>query len=360
MEEVLGFFPHMEQDTLGIRQTVRRQLHDERNRIALEDGALQQKTRQDGDHDAQNVQGNHDQRSMLREEGGGNHAVDWQLGTARHEWGQNNGHLAVTVAGKGSGCHNGRNAASEANQHRNEGASGQSDFSQQLVHDKGNTRHIAAVLKQGQEEKQQDDDGQEGENASNTGADTVDDQGNQPRGHLCVGHHLFETCGEAVDASAEQILQRSADDREGQPENGHHNEEEDWDSQILVGQESVNLFRAQLFAGFLMLDNALRAQRLDVGVAHIGKSRFSVGAEVLLHLLHDMVDDVNIAGVQIQRVEHRLIALDQLGCSEANRVSGSLAVVLDDVCNRVDCAVNLTLAEIELLGRGLIPNRFQH
>ena len=80
-----------------------------------------------------------------------------------------------------------------------------------------------------------------------------------------------------------------------------------------------------------MLDHALGAQILDVAVAHVGQGRFAVGAQLLLHLLDDVVDDVDVAHVQIQRLKHRLIALHQLGGGKASRVAGSLGVVLNDV-----------------------------
>ena len=49
-------------------------------------------------------------------------------------------------------------AASKPNQHRDKAAAGQPDFSQQFVHDKSNTGHIAAVLQNGQKEEQHHDD----------------------------------------------------------------------------------------------------------------------------------------------------------------------------------------------------------
>ena len=63
-----------------------------------------------------------------------------------------------------------------------------------------------------------------------------------------------------------------------------------------------------------------------------------------------MVDDVDVAHVQIQRLKHRLVALHQLGGGKAGRVAGSLGVVLDDVRDRVDGAVDSALAEVHLLG----------
>ena len=96
-----------------------------------------------------------------------------------------------------------------------------------------------------------------------------------------------------------------------------------------------------------MFDDALRTQLLDVAVPHICQSRFAVGAQILLHLLDDVVDDVDVAAVQIQGFEHWFVALHQLGGSKADGITGSLCVVLDDVGNRVDGAVHFSLAEIQ-------------
>ena len=357
MQKVLGFFPHVEQDALGIRQTVGRKLHDKRHRAALEDGVFQQQTAQDSDDDAGDIQRGHYQRSVVREEGCGNHAVDRKLCTARHERSEHDGHLAVAVAREGAGCHDGRNAASKADEHWNKGASGQTNFAQKFVHDKGNSCHVAAVLQQREEEEQQNDDWKEGQNAADTGADAVDNQRGQPRCYLSDGEHPFQSGGKAVNPCAEQILQRRTDDREGQPEDDDHNQQEDRDAQVFVGEQPVDLFRAQLFAGFLMFDHTLCAQALDVGIAHICQCGFAVGAKVLLHLLDDVVDDVDVAGVQLQRLEHRFVALHQLGSGKTGRKAGCVGVVFDDMGDGVDGTVYFSLTEVQLLGRLLFLDR---
>ena len=55
--------------------------------------------------------------------------------------------LTVTVVLDGSGSHDTRNAASGTDQHRDEGFTGKTKFTEDTVHDKCNTSHVSAALK---------------------------------------------------------------------------------------------------------------------------------------------------------------------------------------------------------------------
>ena len=143
---------------------------------------------------------------MVREKCRGNHAIDWKFCAARHERSEHNSHLAVTVAGKGSGCHDGRNAASKTDQHWDKGTSRQTNFSQQLIHNKRNTRHVSAVFQKRKEEEQQNNDWKEGKNTSNTGADTIDNQGVKPWGNVGCNEDIGKHCSKAVNPCTQKIL----------------------------------------------------------------------------------------------------------------------------------------------------------
>ena len=110
--------------------------------------------------------------------------IDRNLRRAAHERRQKNCHLPVSVRRKRTGTHDSRNRASEAYQHRNDTAAGETDLSQRLIHDEGNAGHIAAVFKNGKKEEQNDDDRNEGKHCPDTIEDAVDDQRMQSRIHL--------------------------------------------------------------------------------------------------------------------------------------------------------------------------------
>ena len=83
---------------------------------------------------------------LMREKGGGKNTVNRQFCAAAHKRRQQNRHLMVTLAGKRTRRHNSRYAAPEPDQHRNKRTAGKPDLSQQLIHHKGNARHIAGIL----------------------------------------------------------------------------------------------------------------------------------------------------------------------------------------------------------------------
>ena len=205
MQKVLGLFPHMHDDVAGGGQAVGRQLHDEGHRLAAEDEAVEQKSGDDGHADADEVEREHHQATALREEGSDEHAVDGQLGAAAHERREHNGHFAVTLTGECTRGHDSRHAAAEADNHRHEGRAGETDFAQQLVHDEGDTRHIAAVLEHREEEEQRDDGRQKGEHGAYAGEDAVDNQRMHGRRDIQLGQAVVRSGRDSVDDAAEDV-----------------------------------------------------------------------------------------------------------------------------------------------------------
>ena len=80
----------------------------------------------------------------------------------------------------GTGSHDTRDTASTADQHRDEGFSGKAELTEDTVHDKGNTCHVAASLKECKEDKQDQDLRNESKYGADTGYDTIHDQSVQP------------------------------------------------------------------------------------------------------------------------------------------------------------------------------------
>ena len=76
---------------------------------------------------------------------------DRHLSAARNKASGHNGHTAVTFIFNGTRCHN---SASGADEHWNKGLSRKTKFSENPIHNKGNTRHITDILKYGQHQKQ--------------------------------------------------------------------------------------------------------------------------------------------------------------------------------------------------------------
>ena len=114
LQEISGFFPEKLGDILGAREAVVRELHDERDGFALEEGLLEEEGRQDGSEDAQNIEARDDEPALLREERVHEEPVDRKLGCAGHKGREQDRHAAVALAGQGPGGHDRRDRAAEA------------------------------------------------------------------------------------------------------------------------------------------------------------------------------------------------------------------------------------------------------
>ena len=79
---------------------------------------------------------------------------NWKLRTARNEGSGHDGKTSVIVLFNGLGGHDSRNTAAGRNQQRDEALTGQSEVTEHTVHNEGDTYHVAAVLKDRQEQEQ--------------------------------------------------------------------------------------------------------------------------------------------------------------------------------------------------------------
>ena len=105
------------------------------------------------------IQRDHNQRPIAREKGRCKQGIDRKLCRAAHKGSEQDRHLPIPFGGKGAARHNARYGTAKSHQHGNNTPAGQTDFSQQFIHDKGDSGHIAAVFQYGQEEKQRYNNG---------------------------------------------------------------------------------------------------------------------------------------------------------------------------------------------------------
>ena len=106
-QKILGLVPAQLPHAFGGGEAVVGQLHDEGHGVALVDCGAQHLGRHDAHQDTQDVQPDHHQGGMIREKGGGKHAVDGDLGRAAHEGRQQDGHPSVPLRGQCPGGHDG-------------------------------------------------------------------------------------------------------------------------------------------------------------------------------------------------------------------------------------------------------------
>lgn len=259
IQKVLGLFPHMHDDVARRRQAVGRQLHDKGDRLAAEHQAVEQKAGENSNADTGEVERKHDKNATVREEGGNEHTVDGELGAAAHERCEHDGHFAVALTGEGARGHDCRHAAAEADNHRHEGGTGETDFTQHLIHNEGDTRHVTTVLQHRKEEEQGDDGRQEGKHGTDTGEDAVDNQRVHRRCDIQHGERIINRSCYSIDNIAEDVAEKSSDNVKREPEYNVHDKHENRNSIKFMRQIMVDFDGAQLCFRMLGLLHGLHA-----------------------------------------------------------------------------------------------------
>ena len=339
-EEVLRLFPHQKQHAFGGGEPVIGQLHHKGHRVPLEQGALQNQRHHDAHRHAAKVQKNHHRQLSSGEESGGKQGIDGDFRGAAHKGCEQNGHLPVPVAGKGSRGHDGWQGAAEADEHGHKASAGQADFPQQLVHHKGHPGHVAGVLQNGQEEKQGDDDGQEAQHAAHTGEDAVNDQTVHHRVDAIGGEPLVDQDGQPVHGVFHHIGEERSYHIKGEEKDQPHNGHKQWDGQIPVGEHPVDLNAAAMLPALCRLFHAGGAYGFNEIVAHFRQGGVPVQPGISLHFDDGVLDQLLLILAQLEQVEKLFLSLDELGGGEPAGDLGPLGVVLDDVAHRMDAPVH--------------------
>ncbi len=287
-DEIPCLFPHEQQHGLKRWHAVVWKLHDEGHGLAGERRFAQNLRRYYSHEHAKNIQAGHDEAAVIREKCRCEHSVDGYLRRAAHKRDEQHRHFAVALGGQRARCHDGRNGAAEAYEHRNKAAPRQSDAAQKLIHNKRNARHIARILQNGEEEKQHDDNRQKAQHAAHAGKNAVNYKavhyGVQSIGSQRIVHKLRH----AVDAQREKIRQPLAQNAERHPEYKAHDGYERRDGKVFVREHLVYFNAAQHLPALVRLDDALGAHGLDKAVSHIGESRVAVKPALGLHFEHGM------------------------------------------------------------------------
>ena len=248
--------------------------------------------------------------------------------------------------------HNGRHGAAKADEHGDEAAARKAKAAQYLIHNKGHARHVAGVFQNGEEQKEHDDDRQEGQHAAHAREHTVDRQ----RAHHVVGAKRLEARigrgNDDRDAVLHKALQRGADHAKRQPKDEAHDEDERRNGRVAPGQDAVDFDGAHVLAALVRLDHAAPAHIADKAKAHVGQRGQAVGACLALHLSNDVLDGVELVTIQVKCFGYQLIALNQLGRREAHRNMRRCSMVLNQVGNTVDAAVQR--AAVRAVGRAKV------
>ena len=185
-------FPHGAENIAHSRHMVCRQLHNERSRVAGEHLCLFQNDTGNNDRcHAQEVCAGCDP-CRTAEDCAGDHCDKRLLSAAGDKGGCHNGHTTVTFVLDGSGCHDAWDAAACADQDRDEGLTGQTELTEDTVHNECDTSHVAASLQDCQQDEQYQHLRYKAQNCADTGNDTIQDQTLQPVNTVYCVQSLFD------------------------------------------------------------------------------------------------------------------------------------------------------------------------
>ena len=316
LEKISGLIPHETQDIFHTGHTVIRKLHDKGHRFPSEKSTLEEESGQDRHADTEEIKPDHDERPISRKECRRKEGIDRYLGRAAHERDEHDGHASITLRGQRPRRHDSRYAAAETDKERHNAASGETQLSEQPIHDEGDTGHIAPVFQKRQEEKQDDDHRHEGNNAAYALKNSIHHQRADGWIHrLCREPGIHPLC-HLIDAVRQSVLQESTDDIKGEEEDQSHDQDEDRDGGVLSREDAVDLLAARMLFAFLRLHHRPFTETADEEEAHIRHRSRTVKTALFFKLRENVPQKLFLIGLQSERLLHERIPLDQLGCCE--------------------------------------------
>ena len=338
-DKALRLVPCEHERRLDAGETIVGKLHDKGDGLTLERGVVEDHRNDHTNDDAQHIERDHRGNRRIGEERRAKQTVDRQLCGAAHEGREHDRHLAVVLGRKGARRHDRRNAAAKAHEHRHEAAPGQAKATQELIHNEGHACHIARVLENREQEEQDHDDGQERDHAANTREHAIDHHRADDLIRAKRRKRHVRGLDTRVDEVLEQTLQRRADHAKREPKHERHDGEKRGNRGITTREHAVDCHGTLVLATLPRLDHAGAAHALDEGKAHVRKSGEAIRAGLLLHLANDVSDTLQLVLVKAEGLDYELVPLDELGCRKANGDRRGARVVLDQLGDTVDAAV---------------------
>ena len=160
-----------------------------------------------------------------------------------------------------------------------------------------------------------------------------------------------------ADAQRQQILQRGAENVEGQPEDQEHHADENGNGKVFVRQDAVEAHAAQMLLAFLTFNDGFRAKALNIIVAHGGDRGVSVQLALCFHFYDAVLQHFQLVLIQLQTLNDICISLDDLSSGKTAGDAGGLRMILDQMRDGVNTAVYRAIAaEIHPLRRAAFPD----
>ena len=321
-DEAARSFPHMNEDTLHGREVVSRKLHDERSRIPRKRTCLfESDACEDDDRDTEEVHGRCHQDGV-REEYGGDHGNDDRLCRAWDEGAEHDGHAAVTHVFDGAGRHDSRYTAAAADKDRDEGLAGETEFTENAVHDEGHTRHVAGVFQKGEEEENEEDLRHKAENSADTADDAVYDEARHPvrrfdglhEASRCVIHDLTE------EGIIHPVCRPTADGGDRDEIDKRHDEEEDRKRKDAVCDDMVDFIRGRHGDALLLFLHDTVYDLGNVAIALVDDDGLGIIIELVFAVLDMPIQMRHQLRIQLQSSRRILVSFEYFDGVPANEL----------------------------------------
>ena len=306
----------------------------------MEHSAFVEKGCQYAGHDSQQIEAGHNEASFAGEKCVDKKGIDRDLGGTAHEGCQQDGHTAVPFTGQCSSRHDRRYTAAEPDQHGDYTPARETDPAQEMVHDKGHSGNISAVLQKGQKQEHDHNDRYEAENTPDACKDSFDYETVDGRIDPAPGKHVVYEKGQVLNPDFQQSLEICADHIEGEIEDQSHDQYKDGDRRIFTRQYLVDLSTAQvLFAlskAFYRLAACLEYKR----ISHIGDRGALVHSPFIFHLNYDVFKKFLLIPVKREFFQNPFISLNDPGRGKADGDLRLTGMVFNQMCDSVKAAVD--------------------
>ena len=313
------------------REVIRRQLHNERSGITRKQtGLFEDDAADDNGRNADEIGAGRDPAGVM-EQCTRNQGDDGHLCAAGNEGRRHDGHFTVTVILNGTAGHDTGHTAAGRDQHGDKALARQAELSENTVHNEGDTRHVADVFQNGQEEEQHQHLRYKTQHRADAADDTVSDQAYQPIGRTDLGQPLNN--GRLHPLRHKNIIGKiryqGADAGHRHIVDAEHDHGENRQRSDTVRDHAVDTVRYAQLSFFAAFFNASRDQTVDIRIALVGDDGFRIVVQFFFAFLNVFFDGCLDAGRQVQLVLDLFIALKELDGIPARQVGGYNAAFVD-------------------------------
>ena len=227
LQEKAGALEHLHDHVAQPRQPVGRQFHDHHGRRALEQRALEKPREAEGAQRAERIHEQHDaglrqhRHGVAGQQRGDHQQVDGEARRAAHERGDEDGHKPVLGILDGARGHNAGNRAGVGAEQRDEGFAVEANAAHQPIHDERGAGHVAGILQQPDEEKQNQDLRQKHQHAADAGDDSIGEQVAEVTG----SHRALHPGGERGNLGIDPVHRDLGEGENREEQRSHHSAE---------------------------------------------------------------------------------------------------------------------------------------